>query len=244
MAKNEITSTNGTSTKKYSCIFFDLDHTLWDYETNSRETLEDLYQHYDLQAKGIATCDQFLTQFTVVNTKLWELLDSGLITTDVIRKERFKQILEKFLIRDQRLCQDLSHDYITLSPKKGKLMPYALEVLDYLSLHYRLSVITNGFDEIQHLKLQSGNLLSYFDHIITSERAGSRKPSCDIFNFALSCHSIKNNQAVMIGDNLTTDIGGACSAYIDAVFYNPQKIKHEGHGAHEITCLSELKEFL
>ncbi len=244
MAKSEIKTTNGSSTKKYNCIFFDLDHTLWDYETNSRETLEELYLQYNLQAKGIDTCDQFTTHFTIVNTRLWELLDKGAITSDVIRKQRFKQILENFSIRNEKLCEDLSHDYITESPKKGKLMPYALEVLDYLSDHYELSVITNGFDEIQHTKLQSSNLVAYFDHIITSQRAGSRKPSCEIFNFALSCHGIKNHQAIMVGDNLVTDIGGACSAYIDAVFFNPEKITHDGHSAFEISCLSELKRFL
>ena len=243
MAKSEITS-NNSSPKKYSCIFFDLDHTLWDYETNSRETLVELYHQFNLMGKGVSSCENFTTQFTSINTRLWELYDKGLVGSEVIRKDRFKQILEAFNVRDEKLCDDLSFHYLDLCPRKANLMPHALEVLDYLSVHYKLSVITNGFDEIQNMKLQSTNLLPYFDHIITSQRAGCRKPSCEIFNFALTCNGIKNHQAIMVGDNLITDIGGACNAYIDAVFYNPEKIASHGQYAHEIHSLAELREIL
>jgi YjjG family noncanonical pyrimidine nucleotidase len=243
MAKSEITLSE-TSARKYACIFFDLDHTLWDYETNSGETLVELYDQYDLNAKGIDTSEDFTAQFKIVNTKLWELYDNGTITNDVIRNERFKQVLAPFGIVDQKLSDDLAHDYITECPKKGNVMPYALDVLDYLSGKYRLSVITNGFEEIQHTKLQSSKLNQYFDHIITSQKAGCRKPSCEIFNFALDCNSIKNHEALMVGDNLITDIGGACNAYIDAVFFNPEKQIHTGHSAYEIHCLSELRRIL
>jgi YjjG family noncanonical pyrimidine nucleotidase len=244
MAKSEITP-NDSASKKYSCIFFDLDHTLWDYETNSRETLVELYHDYDLMAKGVPSCDDFTSQFTIVNTKLWDLYDRGLAGSEVIRKERFRQILNAFHIQEDKLCGDLSYHYLDQCPRKGHLMPHALEVLDYLSLHYKLSVITNGFDEIQNMKMQSTNLLPYFDHIITSQRAGSRKPSCEIFNFALTCNGIKHHQAIMVGDNLITDIGGACNAYIDAVFYNPEKNVADGHYyAHEIHSLVELREIL
>jgi len=243
MAKSEMTH-NGTPQKKYSCIFFDLDHTLWDYESNSCDTLNELYTQYNLKERGVTSCENLNTQFRLVNNKLWDLFDRGKITSDVIRKERFPQILAAFQIRDEKLCADLAHDYITECPKKGKLMPHAIETLDYLSQYYDMSVITNGFEEIQHCKLKAGSLTSYFDHIITSERAGNRKPSCEIFNFALSCHGIKNHQAIMIGDNLITDIGGACNAYIDAVFFNPEKNAHEGHYMREIHSLAELQGFL
>jgi YjjG family noncanonical pyrimidine nucleotidase len=243
MAKSQMTH-NGTSQKKYTCIFFDLDHTLWDYETNSAETLTELFHQYDLRGKGIDDCLQFTTKFKDVNTQLWVQFDTGAITSDVIRTERFKRVLEPLGIKDQKLCDDLTHDYLVQCPRKAHVMPYALEILEYLSGQYKLGVITNGFEEIQHRKLESSKLTPYFDHIITSQRAGCRKPSCDIFNFALNCYSIKHHEALMIGDNLITDIGGACSAYIDAVFFNPENISHDGHSAYEIQCLSELRRFL
>lgn len=240
----EIEMKNTENSPRYSCIFFDLDHTLWDYEENSRQTLAELYEQYDLHVKGVDSVAEFAKQFTIVNTKLWDLFDRAIITSEIIRQERFKQILEHFSIRDEKLCADLSYDYLHECPKKGNLIPHAISILDYLAPKYRMSVITNGFEEIQNLKLESSKLLPYFDHIVTSQRAGSRKPSCEIFNFALQCHDIKCHEAVMIGDNLLTDIGGACNAYIDAVFFNRDRIEHDGHSAHEIYCLSELRNIL
>lgn len=242
MAESEMT--NSSNTQRYSCIFFDLDHTLWDYEENSRQTLAELYDQYHLRAKGVDSAELFATQFRIVNTKLWDLFDRSIITSEIIRQERFKQILAHFGVADEKLCADLSYDYLHECPKKGNLIPHTLDVLNYLAPKYRMSVITNGFEEIQHLKLESSKLLPYFDHIITSQRAGCRKPSCEIFNFALQCHEIKHHQALMVGDNLLTDIGGACNAYIDAVFFNPEKLSHDGHSAHEIHCLSELRTIL
>jgi putative hydrolase of the HAD superfamily len=233
-----------SSTKEYTCIFFDLDHTLWDYETNSRETLRELYIQYDLKNKGVPSLESFQDRFREVNLALWDLYDTGKITSEVIRKERFKQILEPFNAYEEKLSEDISADYLMTCPRKGHLMPYAIEVLEYLHGKYNLSVITNGFEEIQHTKLTSGNMHKYFDHIVTTQKAGHKKPSREIFEYALKSHSITCNQAVMIGDNLVTDIGGSRNAAIDNVFFNPEKNAHESIVTYEIACLSELRQIL
>ncbi|HEY9049573.1 MAG TPA: YjjG family noncanonical pyrimidine nucleotidase [Ohtaekwangia sp.] len=230
--------------KKYTCIFFDLDHTLWDYETNSRETLRELYHHYNLQEKGVTSLEAFQERFKIVNTQLWELYDTGKISSEVIREQRFKQILEPFHAYSEKLSEDISVDYLEACPKKGNLMPYALEVLDYLHGKYSLSVITNGFEEIQHTKLTSGNMHKYFDHIVTSQKAGHKKPAKEIFEYALNRYAIQNHEAIMIGDNLITDIGGSRNASIDNIFYNPERSAHESIVTHEIACLSELRQIL
>lgn len=228
----------------YKSIFFDLDHTLWDYETNSRDTLLELYHQYTLEAKGINTFEAFLENFKVVNGQLWHLYDHGKISSEIIRKERFKQILEKFNAYEENLSANLSEDYLYNCPKKGNLMPHTIEALEYLSKQYSLSVITNGFEDIQRLKLESGNINSYFDHIITSQKAGHKKPAKEIFEFALKTHSIEAAHAVMIGDNLLTDIAGAKNASIDTIFYNPDSIAHTEDVNHEINRLDELCELL
>lgn len=230
--------------RKYCAVFFDLDHTLWDYETNSCATLSELYETYGLRERGIAEAQPFLDQFRTVNTELWDLFDTGQITSDVIRKERFRRILEHFSIHDEKLEQDLTTDYLEQCPRRGQLMPYAIEVLDYLLDRYRLTVITNGFDEIQHLKLAAGNLTRYFDHIVTSQKAGHRKPAREIFEYALRHNQAQCHEAIMIGDNLLTDIGGARSANIDTVFLNTERLVHEGSPAFEIRSLIELKDIL
>ena len=240
----EVRSESKLNGRKYKCIFFDLDHTLWDYETNSAETLFELYGGYDLLSKGVPRYEDFLNRFKKVNTDLWNLYDNGLIDSDHIRRERFKQILEPFNAYEIKLSEDLSRDYLDICPRKGKLMPHATAILDYLKQNYRLAVITNGFEEIQHRKLTAGSLHSYFDHIITSQKAGFKKPSREIFDCALQLNGVTNIEAVMIGDNLITDIGGARNASIDAVYFNSEKIVHNESLHYEIESLDELRVFL
>lgn len=230
--------------KKYKCIFFDLDHTLWDYEMNSMHTLQELFAQYQLQGKGVTTFDAFFQRFRTVNLSLWELYDTGKITSDVIRNERFKQILEAFNAYDEHLADDLSREYLSICPTKCNLMPGAVETLDYLSKHYSLTIVTNGFDEIQNIKLTSGKLNHYFDHIITSQKAGHRKPAKEIFDYALKMNGADCVEAIMIGDNPITDIGGAKNACIDAVLFNPEQVDHGIEVHHEITNLGELRQIL
>jgi YjjG family noncanonical pyrimidine nucleotidase len=235
---------NGTASKKYKCIFFDLDHTLWDYETNAKETLVELYREFNLEAKGVTDAESFYQQFKKVNLALWDLYDRELASQQYIRIERFKRILDHFSSYHEKLSNDLSDEYLSRCPTKSNLMPYANEVLEYLSSNYRLTVVTNGFEEIQNVKLSSGNLHRFFDHIITSQKAGYRKPSQKIFEYAMEANGVKCCDVVMIGDNLVTDVGGARSASIDTIFFNPEKITHTSKMDHEISCLSELKKIL
>ena len=241
MAKN---LTTGFQRMNYTCLFFDLDHTLWDYETNSRETLRELFDVHDLPNKGVADFESFHFRFKEVNKKLWELYDHGKITSEIIRKERFKQILQPFYVTDSRLTEVLSYEYLHECPKKSNLMPHAVETLEYLAGKYRMTVITNGFEEIQNQKLSSGNLHRFFDHIITSQKAGCKKPAREIFEYALNANGIRAHQAAMVGDNLITDIGGARNAAVDTVFYNPDNLEHQESVTFEIQTLNELQKIL
>ncbi len=229
---------------KYKCIFFDLDHTLWDYERNSKEALFDLYHFLNLQEKGIDDFDRFHIRFREVNLSLWNLYDRGVIQGDVIRKERFKQILETFNAYEETLVLNISDNYLDICPEKIHLMPHALETLHYLADRYRLSVVTNGFDEIQHRKIRAAKLDHFFDHVVTSQKAGRKKPSKEIFDFTLLSNNIGPHEAIMIGDNLITDMQGARNALIDTVFFNPEALLHNDDVNYEIKCLKELSTFL
>ena len=229
--------------RAYKCVFFDLDHTLWDYECNAKETLLDLHISYKLEERGVPFND-FHQHFQRINLELWALYDRGAIDNSVIRHQRFKKVLEEFSISEDKLSAELSLEYLNGCPKKSNLVPYAREVLDYLSGRYTMTIITNGFDEIQNVKLISGEITHYFNHIITSQKAGHKKPSREIFEYALSLNDLHCGEAIMIGDNLITDIGGARNASIDTVYFNPAGLAHEEVVSHEIRCLSELKNIL
>jgi YjjG family noncanonical pyrimidine nucleotidase len=230
--------------KNYKFIFFDLDHTLWDYEKNAEETLADLYTSYKLHERGVPDAQSLYHRFRSVNIALWDLYDRNLVDQAYIRTERFKQILDHFGAYEKDLSDKVSSDYLDSCPKKQNLIPHANDILEYLSRKYHLTVVTNGFEEIQNIKLTSGDLHRYFKHIVTSQKAGHKKPSQKIFEFAMTLNNAACCDVVMIGDNLITDIGGARGASIDTIFFNRDKISHEARVDYEINCLSELTNIL
>src|SRR6478609_1107398 len=230
--------------KNYKCVLFDLDHTLWDYDTNATEALHELYHHYDLKSKGAHEVEVFLKNFKEINTGLWDLLDQGKIHKDVIRSERFHRVFQSVGVEDYEMSLRFSSDYLLISPKKKNLLPNAMETLNYLHGKYPLFIITNGFDEIQGTKISSSGISHFFKSVITSERAGSKKPEKKIFEYVLIKYGFRASEAIMIGDNLLTDIKGANDSRIDSVFFNPAKIIHEVKVSHEIQDLAELKTIL
>ena len=228
----------------YHGILFDLDHTLWDFETNSSDTLRTLYATYDLGKKTTLTPEEFCQTFSRVNTALWDQYDRGEIQRDVLRTQRFHRVLQAAGIDDYALSVSFSADYLRDSPRKGNLMPGSLEILEYLSPKYPLYIITNGFDEVQEIKMRSSGIHEYFKKVFSSERIGHKKPSREIFDHALTEIGFNARQTMMVGDNLTTDIGGARNASMDHIFYNPLKIPHGENVMWEIHHLSEIKNIL
>lgn len=230
--------------KTYSCILFDLDHTLWDYEVNAEETLRDLFRQFQMEDRGVTSFRFFLETFRRVNLDLWDRYDRGLIDQDVIRTERFARVFYDTGVDDTRTSLEFSAQYLKELPLKRNLLPHAREVLDYLHPRYPMTIVTNGFEEIQSAKIQSAGIGHYFRHVVTSQRAGSKKPSRKIFEFALQQTGHTPETAVMIGDNLQTDIAGATGAGIDTIFYNPGKAPHQHPVTHEINALQELLNLL
>lgn len=228
----------------YKCVIFDLDHTLWDYDTNCAEALHDLYLKHGLEKRGISTFEELLTVFLEINNSMWDQYDLGIIQRDVIRYQRFHRILTKLGVDDYRLSLEMSGDYVALSPTKKNLLPNAKPLLDYLKQKYPLLIITNGFDEIQSVKLSSSGIDSYFEKVITSEKVGHKKPAKEIFDVALRHGNYTPQEVVMIGDNLNTDIKGAQNAGIDSVYFNPTKKPHNHTTNYEIQDLIELKSIL
>lgn len=228
----------------YKHIFFDLDHTLWDYEKNSNEALGELFIKYQLNKLGISDNQHFNSCFEKVNHSLWSEFNKNKISRDTIREQRFLRILNQFDIDDQDLSNKLSDEYLMLCPTKPHLMPYTLEVLDYLKENYQLHILTNGFNDVQKIKLENSKLQAYFSTVVTSDSAGYKKPMSSIFKFAIDAANAKKHESIMIGDNLQTDILGARNFGMDTVYFNPKKEKHKSSVTHEIDCLSSLKSIL
>lgn len=229
---------------RYKHIFFDLDRTLWDFETNSYETLKELFQLYSLHNFGIKSHDEFVRIYEWNNNELWKLYVENKISQQYLRNERFQRTLLYFGIDNPHLSEKLGADYIEICPKKNRLVPFAFESLNYLKERYLLHIITNGFEQTQLIKLANANLLVYFQQIITSEKAGAKKPNPLIFYKALELAQANAKESIYVGDNLEVDILGCQQIGIDGVYFNPQKISHTELPKFEIASLSELTRIL
>jgi putative hydrolase of the HAD superfamily len=230
--------------KQYRHIFFDLDQTLWDFEKNSEEVLNELFARYDLIRKGIQDKDKFIRRYQEINTLLWKQFGFGQINKNELRSRRFNMVFKEFGIEDPALIHRVSEDYIQAGPLKSHLFPYTQEILAYLSSRYRLHIITNGFEEVQHTKMRNSGLSVFFQTVITSESSGYRKPEKQIFYHSLEKSGASIDNCIMIGDSLENDIAGAREVGIDQVFFNPKGIAHNETVTHEVRCLSELRTIL
>lgn len=230
----------------YKHLFFDLDHTLWDFERNSAECLADIYEIFDFKSLNISTLEAFQQEFSIVNKHHWSLLEQNLITHDELRRRRFQETLENLGVKDLKKSfgLEINECFLSLLPKKAHLIEGAVEILDYLLPKYELHIISNGWQDIQVNKMKSSEIHHYFGEIITNELAGTRKPDRRIFDFALETTKANLAESLMIGDNYEADILGAISANMDTVFYNPDNIPTGQKPTFDIKKLVELKEIL
>jgi putative hydrolase of the HAD superfamily len=189
-----------------SDIFFDLDHTLWDFEKNSALAFYKVFEEH----KITIDLPLFLQIYEPINMQYWKLYRDEQITKQQLRRGRlndaFAQMGTSFPVET---IDSLAEAYIDFLPLNNHLFPGTLELLDYLKPAYKLHIITNGFEEVQTLKLRNSNIESYFQTVTNSERVGVKKPNPKIFQYALNQANSAPEKSVMIGDNLEADIMGA-----------------------------------
>jgi len=229
----------------YQHLFFDLDHTIWDFEMNSKETLWDLHIKYDLAAKGISDFDAFFDQYSIHNHRLWDRYTKGFIKQEELRWKRIYLSLLDYKIADEPLSRAMSVDYLDILPNKTNLFPYTIEILTYLkNKGYQMHLITNGFESVQFKKIENSNLTPFFTAIITSEASNSLKPNKEIFEFALQQSNAKLEHSIMIGDNESADIQGAINVGMDSIFVNHINAIPTVPATYTITHLQQLEDIL
>lgn len=230
-----------TYRKQYNCLLFDLDRTLWDYKSNSEQTLFELLNKYTPEL--MPELKNFLQVYYEINETLWEHYRDGKLTKEILMVKRFQDAFDKFNINSSPFVESLAEDYIIESPKKTMLYPNTIETLTYLNKKkYRLILLTNGFLEVQEVKIKESEIEPFFEQMITSEEAGFQKPDPKIFDYALRKIGAIKSECIMIGDDPYNDIYGARNFGIDTVYANLEKITHQDTPTFEINNLIELKE--
>lgn len=205
---------------EYKSIFIDLDDTLWAFTENARDTFEDMYHQYRFE-RYFQSFDHFMELYVPKNLELWDLYGRHEISKDELNARRFSYPLLQVGVDDPALVKAYSDGFFAAIPYKRKLMPHAMEALEYLSGKYRLYILSNGFRELQEQKMRSAGILHYFRKIVLSEDIGAHKPFPAIFNFAMSATQSEFRTSLMIGDNWKNDVAGARDVGMGQGYYCP-----------------------
>ncbi len=231
------------TTNKYLHLYFDLDHTLWDFDKNCKVSLTELYEIFGLHNKVAASFDDFYQKYLFHNQELWNRYHHGFITAEDLKWKRMWRTLLDYKIADELLAKEMSGRFLEILPTQKEVFPHTFEILNYLKeKNYQLHLITNGFEKTQWSKLKNSGLDKYFEHVITSEKSNSVKPKKEIFDYALNIAGAELQQSIMIGDNLDADIQGAMNAGMDAIFVNHINASTEIKPTYTITHLKQLED--
>jgi putative hydrolase of the HAD superfamily len=218
-------------------IFFDLDHTLWDFDKNSELAFAQIFQQQNINI-NIKT---FIDIYIPINNACWKLYENNQMSAEELRLMRLKQTFKQlnYLISDEDI-EKIAEEYLSILPEFNHLFEHTLEILAYLSQKYTLHIITNGFIEVQHKKINNANMAHFFKTVTNSEMAGAKKPHKQIFQHALSLAQAHKAESIMIGDSMHADVQGALDFGIKALFCNHND-KEKAHNYQQITHLKELE---
>ena len=229
-------------------IFFDLDHTLWDFDKNSELAFGAIFKIHFQNVDILA----FMKVYIPINQECWRLYQTDKISHNELRYNRFKQSFDaiKIDISDEEI-EFLGEKYLELLPENNHLIEDTIEVLEHLQKNYTLHIITNGFTRVQHRKMQNSGLHTYFQTIVNSEMAGVKKPDAQIFQTAIDLANATISNSIMIGDSWEADVVGAMNFDMPAIYFNQnncqknslEKSKYQSKHI-EINALSEIKKLL
>ena len=236
--------TNFQINKLTNHIFFDLDHTIWDFDRNAEETLHELYHTYSLKEIGLHSADAFIEVYTRNNHALWADYHIGKITKQMLRETRFSKTFADLGVAEDMVPHSFEDDYVRICPTKTNLFPHAHETLSYLSAKYKLHLISNGFQESTEMKIERTGLGEYFHTIVISECVGCNKPDRAIFEYALTGAQATVPESLMVGDSIEADIRGAQAFGMKAIFFNPERKEKPEDVEHEIIELRQLMDIL
>jgi len=221
-------------------VFFDLDHTLWDFDKNSALTFDKIFKINEIDID----LNDFLFHYKEINFQYWKLYRDAKIDKDVLRFGRLNDTFTALNYNiEKEIIQILSIDYITYLTDNNYLYDDAITILEYLHKNYNLHILSNGFEEVQSKKLTKSNILHYFKTVTNGEDVGVKKPNPKIFHYAIEKANTSISKSIMIGDGYEADILGALGVGMDVIFFDEYHKPVESH-IKKINSLIELKKYL
>ena len=231
--------------RKYEHLFFDLDHTLWDFDANAKVAMNELYNEFQLDKLIHNDFALFYEKYLFHNKLLWERYQHGFISADELKWKRMWRTLLEFKIGDESFSRLMSARFLEILPSKEKIFPHTIELLTYLQKNkYTLHLITNGFEKTQWRKIKNSKIDHFFTHVITSESSNSMKPEKEIFQYAIDKANASIDNSLMIGDNIEADIKGALNFGMDCIFVNHANTPTNVDATYTIYHLKEIESIL
>ena len=234
------------SGKRYKSLFFDLDDTLWDTYHNNKECLEEIYHEYSF-GQYYLSFEDFFDVYMPHNELLWAKYRDHEIDRQTLILGRWLHVLRPMGADNNEYAMRLNSDFLQRTAKKTRTIDGAIDLLEYLYPKYRLFILSNGFREIQSLKMQSAGIAQYFERIILSEDVSIQKPHKEIFDYALKNTNSRRTESLIIGDSPEADIAGGQNARIDQIWLNPRgnsTYKINDPPTFTVRSLHEIKEIL
>ena len=226
-------------------IFFDLDNTLWDHRKNAKLTLEKLFEKYQIQEKFQIKFEDFHTKYDKINEHLWELIRDEKIDKEYLRKHRFYDTFLHFDVDDFELAQIFEHQFLDEIIAYNELIEGSIEILEYLkSKNYTIHIISNGFHEVTHRKIDGSGIRKYVDTVTSADDVNVRKPNPRIFEYALNQANAAKSESILIGDDWIADIEGARNFGIEVIFFNALRENKTEEGLIVIQKLEEIRNYL
>ena len=235
--------------KKYKAVFLDWDDTIGDFHGAADLALAEMYERYQLD-RYFASLEEFVGLYKPHNLELWAKYGEDKVTKEYLSLDRFLfPLMHGSKVKGENLCvlaEQLSEDFLNMTTARFSLLEGAEELVHYLAKKYPLTVVTNGFVEVQYEKFDKSGLRDCFAHIVLSEEVGCQKPNPRIFEEALRMNGLQAEDVVMIGDSWNSDIQGAINAGIDQIWIRKsQDPLPEGQSAtYLVQSLSEVMEIL
>jgi len=226
-------------------VFFDLDNTLWDHRKNAYFTIKDIFEAKEIKRLYGIDFEYFHKKYDEINEALWVLLRDGKIDKKYLKKNRFPNTFLELGIDNPPLSEYFESNFLDNDIKHSELVDGAKDILNYLSYKgYNLHIISNGFVEVTHKKIETSGINNFFKTIVTADDIGVRKPNPKIFEYSLKNASAQKNNSILIGDDYIADAKGAQNFGIDVIFFNSLNETISEEGLKIIKSLSEIKNIL
>ncbi|PTB33356.1 pyrimidine 5'-nucleotidase [Photobacterium phosphoreum] len=221
---------------KYQWILFDADETLFHFD--ALRGLQLMFSRHN-----ITFTDADFEQYEAINKPLWVDYQNGIISATELQNIRFEAWATKLSLSTEQL----NNDFLMAMADICTPLTGAKLLLEALSPHAKLGIITNGFTALQEIRLQRTGFTDFFDVLIISEQVGVAKPDTQIFDYACQkMNMTQRQQILMVGDNPHSDILGGINAGMDTCWLNSDHLSQPIgiRPTYTVSSLAELQALL